>query len=263
MPFALLSDRRSLRWLIILIPVILLLFGSYFSKLSSSTSSTLNKTHSKLLISHRSWNDTTPGPGNNWYSDVGTPLSYQAWRVKDTQGLSPEPTARSKIIHYGARVACWPDSGKGVWIRYATPLELDFLGLDCFHDTQRPWPLNGTEEAAFCTKMRMIGAEFWQLPPPESLNLRCSPLEKCVRPYIRGDLAFAWPPGGGACVVNFTTATTRWGLGLKGYFNAESMNHRCDISKTLGGFWCQEPEVCEAMWCTQYPDNCNEASLLF
>jgi hypothetical protein len=109
----------------------------------------------------------------------------------------------------------------------------------------------------------MIGAEFWQLTPPESLDLRCSLLEKCVQPDIRGDLAFGWTPGGGACVVNLTAATLRWGMGLKGYFNVESIDRRCDISKTLGGVWYpQEPEVCEAMWCTQYPENCNEASLL-
>jgi hypothetical protein len=260
MPFGNLPNNQILWLLLVLMPICVLLLAACFSD-SLYRASAAVKDARLPLISHLPWNRPSPPLDDKWYGDDGTPLAYQAWRVKHTESLSPEPTARSTIINYGARVACCLSSGEGVWIKHAIPLELDFLGLSRFKDTQRSFD-NNTEDA-FCVKMRMIGAEFWSLPPSEAQDLKCSILEKCVEPQIRGHLGIAWAEGGGACLANLTEARKKWGPGLKGYNNAKLMDHRCDISQTLGGVYCfVDPKLCKAMWCHQYLDHCDEAGLL-
>jgi len=265
MAISLPTRRGILLLLVVLVPIFSLFLNSILSKPSPSSPSSQESTLSKPLISYERGRDADFQPGNNkWYSEDGTPLSYQAWRVKDTGGLSPEPTERSTITRYGARVACWPSNELGIWIKHATPLELDYLGLQRFRDTQRPWPANTTEEDHFCAALRRTGAEFWQLPPSKSQDLSCWPLEDCVEPQIRGHLGLGWPPGGGSCLVNLTDAKKTWGSGLSGYYNAKDMDERCDRCSVLGGVWCpRDPEVCEALWCIQYPEHCDEAKLLF
>jgi len=92
-----------------------------------------------------------------------------------------------------------------------------FLDVSLMYDTNRPTPPNAAEEDAFCTRMRLIGAEFWEnstiLHDP-----RCAPFEKCVSPQIRNDLGITWLHGdskgeGGAHLVNLTQARIREKLG--------------------------------------------------
>jgi hypothetical protein len=85
---------------------------------SSSFSSFINQSVPKPLMSHQPWKDNNLSPGDKWLSGDGKPLLYRAWRVKDISGLSPELTARSTIMHYGALVAYWPSTRNAVSIIY-------------------------------------------------------------------------------------------------------------------------------------------------
>lgn len=199
------------------------------------------------------------------FQQDGLPITAHAWKNTTSRFLENQKE-RAALNRFGARVACWPSTG-GIWIKHALPLDMSFLGLSLQFDTPRPEDLDPVEEDAFCTKLRLIGAEFWANPP----NLTdCAPLEACVSPQIRGDLGIAWVHGeakgtGGAHVVNLTDAIVRRkiGPGMRGYFQAPDMDRRADISEYLGGVWCpREPAVCEKLWCTQYPDYCEEAKIL-
>jgi hypothetical protein len=148
--------------LAVIVQIFSLFLGSYISKPSPSHPSTEKSTRTKPLISYERGRHADLQPGDNkLYSEDGTLFSHQTRRVKDTGGLSPEPTEGSTITRYGARVACWPSNEQEIWIKHATPLELDYLGLQLFRDTQRLWPANSTKEDLFCASMRRIGAEFW------------------------------------------------------------------------------------------------------
>lgn len=55
------------------------------------------------------------------------------------------------------------------------------------YNTHRPTPPDPVEEDAFCAKMRLIGAEFWETPADLD-DPECFPLERCAEPKIRGQL---------------------------------------------------------------------------
>lgn len=196
------------------------------------------------------------------FHENGAPATADAWE-NTTNPFSMNPAVRSSLYRFGARVACWPSTG-GIWMKHALPIEMSFLDLSLRYDTYRPEDLDPVEEDAFCTKLRLIGAEFWQNPP----NLTdCSPLEECVKPHVRGDLGMAWIYGeekglGGAHMVNLTDARIKnnLGPGMRGYFQAPDMLSRLVVSEYMGGVWCpDEQDLCTKLWCTQYPDHCNEA----
>jgi hypothetical protein len=200
----------------------------------------------------------------------------------------PSTAFRSRILDYGARVACWPRSG-GIWIKHALPLELDFLNLSRENNTRRPWPpitkrkwqaihsdwpsIENSisepdlfEEDVFCEKMRMIGAEYWDVPADMN-NTGLAYVVEHVKPQISSQLAFAWPDLGedfyvtqGAWMINLTVARTEYGPGMKGWNNVHSMEERCRVAKEIGALWCPiHEELCQGMWCAQYPDHCHEA----
>lgn len=50
-------------------------------------------------------------------------------RLTTRTELTFVPTQRSTILPWGAQVACWPSARDGVWIKHASPIELDFLNL--------------------------------------------------------------------------------------------------------------------------------------
>lgn len=120
--------------------------------------------------------------------------------------LSPVPTKRSTIFKYDARVACWPSTG-GIWIKHATPVDLDFLRLSRINDTDKPLqrtyyytttcpildpdiyvPPPLAEEDFFCQKLRMLGADFWDLRPGEGLH--DEPIEYTIPPKYKNHLGF-------------------------------------------------------------------------
>ena len=126
-------------------------------------------------------------------------------------GLTPLPTKHSSLLSHGARVACWPSTG-GIWIKRASPVDLGFLNLLRKNDTERPpekiydfvlscpsWdsdiyvPPPLTEEDFLCQKMRMVGADFWELPQNiAELNVT---IESTVKPKYFNHLGFYWDVG--------------------------------------------------------------------
>lgn len=195
--------------------------------------------------------------------------------------------SRSIILDYGARVACYPKSG-GIWIKHAVPVELDFLALSRENNTKRPWPpimkfnyekyigdwppihTNSHteivyEEDVFCEKLRMLGADFWDLP---THRLKAGPayIEAYLKPQIRSVLGFAWLDGGdqyhkthGAWLVNLAIARAEHGAGLKGWNNVNSMDDRFRIAREIGALYCPDQgKLCLEIWCAQYPDYCDE-----
>jgi hypothetical protein len=195
---------------------------------------------------------------------------------------------RSTILDYGARVACWPSSG-GVWIKHAVPLELDFLNLSRENNTRRPWrpkirrkwqafnegwpriedmisEPDLIEEDVFCQKMRMIGADFWDMPADMN-NIDLAHIGEHVRPQILSQLTFAWPDLSedyyvtqGTWLVNLSVARVKYGVGIKGWNNVNSMDERCRVAEEIGALWCPDNEdLCLGMWCEQYPNHCDEA----
>ncbi|KAH7380702.1 hypothetical protein BKA66DRAFT_419555, partial [Pyrenochaeta sp. MPI-SDFR-AT-0127] len=100
-------------------------------------------------ISHQSASDPNQDlllDNAAWFKTDGTPLFYSAWRAKPG-AISPEPTSRSSLGKYGARVSCWPSTG-GVWIKQADLVDLNFLELSRFTDTPRQF--DQTAEDKFC-----------------------------------------------------------------------------------------------------------------
>jgi hypothetical protein len=212
-----------------------------------------------------SWGDENGQ--HRWFDADGVPVSYQTYQ--NLRGpFPPKPKDRSTLYKFGARVACWPSTG-GIWIKHAVPIEMAFLEVSQMYDTHRPTPLDPAEEDAFCTKMRLIGAEFWENSTILA-DLGCAPFEKCVSPQIRNDLGITWLHGdskgeGGAHLVNLTQARIheKLGPGLRGYYQAPSMEERYGISWSLGGINCRfDPLGCKKLWCAQYHDYCDEAIYL-
>lgn len=64
-------------------------------------------------ISHQTASDAYPDQlreNELWYDEDGTHLFYSAWRVKPATTTS-ESMVHSSLLKYGARVACWPQTG--------------------------------------------------------------------------------------------------------------------------------------------------------
>lgn len=183
-----------------------------------------------------------------WYDADGIPLFYSAWRAKPGP-LSPEPTARSTPLKRGARVACWPSSG-GIWIKHADLVEMEFLSLNRLKSTPRQY--NQTAEDEFCTKLKMVGAEWWQLPPDFGLRghlgkrqYACETLESCFTPDVENRFLLAWPETRlTACYVTIELAQERGGETLGGYWNAIDMEERCAVIRGLGGRECRCKAEC-------------------
>jgi hypothetical protein len=209
-----------------------------------------------------------------WYDDDGEPLFYSAWRACVQDGHpTPEPTERSKITIYGARVACWPSSG-GVWIKHADLVELDFMGVNRLRNTLRQF--NQTAEDEFCTKLKLVGADWWQLPPPFDEQrghlgreqYACATLEDCIEPDFQNRFFLAWPETiTTACYVPKEDAVRVGGELLGGYRNAMNMEERCDVINSLGGkiCYCREecPEIEYLDWSFRNPgpDGCSNYPL--
>ncbi len=153
-----------------------------------------------------------------------------------------EPLKRYSL-DYG-KVACWQDDG--LWIKELTPVEMSSLGVDRFQDTERT--LEQTDEDAFCTRLRIHGASFWELPPhwPERVNW-CEAIDDCVEPTKKVSLEVGFPASGGVWILDTSQG---WdglypkSLGLR---NALTMDERCKVIKDLGGHFCDNIQGCPEM----------------
>lgn len=148
----------------------------------------------------------------------------------------PQPTSRTTWGSRGAMVRGWPSTG-GLYI--ATPcygVELDFLGLDRFHESPRSE--DPAEEDAFCKRLRMIGAS-WFANEREYAEADL----RGYGPNAPRPLVLGWPEGGGVWVlrVNEREAVER---GLGRIQNAYNMEERCRVIEQLGGTYFADPKDC-------------------
>ncbi|KAH6694155.1 hypothetical protein F5X68DRAFT_200372 [Plectosphaerella plurivora] len=141
-------------------------------------------------------------------------------------------------LNYG-KVACWQDNG--VWIKYLTPVEMSFLGVDRFQDTDRA--AEQADEDAFCARLRMLGASFWELPPdwPPYIH-SCWTVDQCNGPVKDVRFEVGYPTSGGVWVLD-TNQGWDWPKGVK-LRNALTMDERCEVLKGFGGVFCENPAAC-------------------
>jgi hypothetical protein len=141
-------------------------------------------------------------------------------------------------LEYG-KVACWQHDG--IWIARLSPVQLSFIGLDRFHDTERS--LNQVDEDAFCARLRTHGASFWSLPPrwPENVEW-CDDMDLCVEPDINVKLSLGFTESGGVWVLD-TSQGWDYPKSL-GLHNALTMEERCNVLKDLGAKFCESMQAC-------------------
>jgi hypothetical protein len=161
-------------------------------------------------------------------------LPYDDWFTNP-----PMPTIRSRLTRYGARVACWPSTG-GIWIKHADPVDLKFLGLNRFEDTPKQM-YDAKKEDAFCTALKMTGADFWRLPlrMEHKQPGACETIEACFKPDIKNVFLLAWPEHEqGVCYMSTERAKEKGGELMGGWYNARSMEERCYVIYELEGDLC-------------------------
>ncbi|GAM40915.1 hypothetical protein TCE0_041r13636 [Talaromyces pinophilus] len=153
-----------------------------------------------------------------------------------------EPLKRYSL-DYG-KVACWQDHG--VWIKELTPVEMSSLGVNRFRDTDRA--LEQADEDAFCTRLRIHGASFWELPPhwPEHVSW-CEAIDACVKPTKKVSLEVGFPASGGVWMLDTSQGWDGWYTKILGLRNALTMDERCEVIKDLGGRFCEDIQVCPEM----------------
>ncbi|KAI0164111.1 hypothetical protein GGR57DRAFT_452434 [Xylariaceae sp. FL1272] len=190
--------------------------------------------------------------GIPFYQTRTLPLSWNddsQWPIPKVPGpelpapVEPFEPLKRYSLHYG-KVACWQDGG--VWIKELTPVEMFSLGIDRFQDTARA--LEQTDEDAFCKRLRMHGASFWQLPPqwPEHVNW-CEALDDCVEPTKKVNLEVCFPTSGGVWVLNTSRGWDELYPQSLGLRNVLTLDERCEVIKDLGGRFCEDVQLCPEM----------------
>lgn len=142
-------------------------------------------------------------------------------------------------------VACWPSTG-GVWVKKLSPVEMQYLGVDRFADTERS--TDPAEEDAFCAKLQRLGASWWELTPSWELpTLWCENIDACVKPKIEGSVEIAYPVTGGVCVLRIPQEWRSRSEHPLWYAlrNALTMDERCQVILRLGGKGCEGLKACE------------------
>ncbi|RYF35763.1 MAG: hypothetical protein EOO38_28640, partial [Cytophagaceae bacterium] len=219
----------------------------FYHKRAANLSTRKTQDEQVKLISHQAAYDPAvaiPAVETVWMHSNGTPFSYDTWLSNP-----PEPNARSRLRKYGARVACWPSTG-GVWIKDAELVDLDFLGLSRIRDTPRQSDTAAAEDK-FCTTLKMLGADWWSLPPRLEQKRKgreigglgengCDTLETCFKPDFENRFLLAWPEDQMVvCYVAKAQAEEKGGREfLGGWYHSTGMFGRCGIINSLGGKRC-------------------------
>ncbi|EHK24941.1 uncharacterized protein TRIVIDRAFT_18351, partial [Trichoderma virens Gv29-8] len=132
----------------------------------------------------------------------------------------------------GGFVRGWPSKGGFYVLGPCFGVELEFLGLDRFHNTPRPSISNPTaaadEEEMHCNKMRQLGATWWKNEYEYMKN--------AIEPESTDGivLTVGWPAGGGVWVLAVPPIRARV-IGAAIIHNAYNMEERCKVIEQLGG----------------------------
>lgn len=152
------------------------------------------------------------------------------------------------------RVACWP-SARGVWIKHAELVDLDFLGLSGWGHEPRQLPINQTEEDALCKRLQLVGAQWWGLPTAceqrDHLGkdqFACVTLKTSIEPDVKKDYLIAWTENERvACYVPIAEAEQQGEERMNMFYNAPTMEDRCHAIRGLGGEWCRCSDECPVL----------------
>lgn len=150
-------------------------------------------------------------------------------------------TKRTEFSTSSCSVFGWPSSG-GVLIEdEIDAVGLDFLGLDRFKATERS--SSPAEEDAFCTRLRKIGAKWWEYQDDfYGVSLGYGP----TTPEEEQDLVFEWPEQGGVWLLVFENARA-WPRDFGRIHMAHNMEERCRIIEEYGGTFYADPGDCPSL----------------
>ncbi|RFU75457.1 hypothetical protein TARUN_6790 [Trichoderma arundinaceum] len=177
---------------------------------------------------------------------------YSQWVLAESEaGLEPEywklldeepPELRVKFGRVpGGMVKGWPSKGGFYILGPCFGVELQFLGLDRFHNVPRPSISDPTaaadEEEMHCNKMRQLGATWWENEDDYMNKIYGQP-----EPTDK-DLFVGWPAGGGVWVLNVSRMGASL-IGAAGIHNAYNMEERCKAIEQLGGVFYADPKDC-------------------
>ncbi|ROW14347.1 hypothetical protein VPNG_04014 [Cytospora leucostoma] len=138
----------------------------------------------------------------------------------------------------GVGIQGLPACGGEYLLSGATGVELDFLGLDRFRDTERPpgAVAGSPDEEAHCDRMRQLGALWF---PDTHTFVEWAVGDTGDSPYIK----VGWPAGGGVWVLSSTEDEAgEMGVGI--IHNAYNMEERCKALELLGAVFYEEPRDC-------------------
>ncbi|KAI9833200.1 MAG: hypothetical protein M1819_003823 [Sarea resinae] len=182
-------------------------------------------------------------------SVTGRPVNIGEMKTRPGPGSCPQNTydtqKRLRFGRQGAVVYGWPSAG-GMLYRSVEPLELEFLGIDRFSESQRSQ--DPAEEDAFCRQLYKIGARWYEH-------------ERELQDLMLGDrkwpprLEFGWPANGGVWAVRKVkepdlrkhpldpplVERKPWGK----LYMALNMEERCRVIEELGGTFFPNPEECD------------------
>lgn len=192
-----------------------------------------------------------PAPNPPWCYD--DPCPEGSVRIPDPEDWEPpvervgpsdpiEPLKRYSFF-YG-RVACWSDNG--VYVANLSPVEMAWLGVDRFRETDRAE--SQADEDAFCARLRLHGASFWELPPRwDSYDERgrwCESIN-CLPPVRKVSVEVGFPAGGGVWVLDTKNRAPDEPNLKRGHLrHALTMDERCEVLKDLGAHFCGDIKKC-------------------
>lgn len=234
-----------------------------------------------LWLGHRTYSHYSNHLPSSHYSNH-SPSSSSALREQlevlqeeiDNEAVTPQDYFAHDQEHWlyypaqaGLMVTGWPSQGGVYKLDICSRLELEFLGLDLFNDTLRPStsdPEWQSKENAHCDRsMSMIRYPVQNIPLIASIVRRLGPtwwesnLEYSYN-QLKGLSGYAgaggirrnnyirvgWPTGGGVWVwqpKDETEAKEKGGAKLQ---NANTMDERCELIKSLGGAFYADPQSC-------------------
>ncbi|KAI4247240.1 MAG: hypothetical protein L6R40_001583 [Gallowayella cf. fulva] len=152
----------------------------------------------------------------------------------------PSPRKRSAFGPSATTVRGFPTKGGLYFLNVAGPVELDFLGLDRFHEAS---PSDDpVEEEAFCQRMRALGARWFQ--NETDVDKEVPSKVRDGKRVGRMELWFGWPEDGGVWLLEVEEFEgARRGVGGR-IRNAKNMEERCRFIDRLGGTFFGDRNKC-------------------
>lgn len=184
-----------------------------------------------------------------WTSTPQKRDAHMSWGGDDDYGVDiqtthpkPEDKPFEPFKRYDLNldnnVGCWSDGG--VWMKSISAVEMAWLGVDRFQDTERAE--SQADEDEFCARFKMLGPTFWELPPRWPMYTSWCSTIKCARPTKQVNISTAFPPTGGVWILD--SENERPYQQLQALRNALTMEERVDVIKDMGAYFCSDIDAC-------------------